>query len=449
MKLTFFGGTRSVTGGNHLLEHNGVKILIDCGMLQGEKFVEDFNYQPFPYDPAEIDYLFVTHAHIDHIGRIPKLVRDGFKGKIIATGPTIDLAQISLRDSVRIVAREAQDLGLEPFFTMDDVEATDKYFTKQNYNDVIKLKGGGQLEIFNGGHVLGSAIFKITYDGTSVTFLGDLGNNPSPLMPAPQKIGKTDYVVTDSVYGDRTHDPAKIGSKLLKEVIEETISRGGTLMIPSFALERTQILLFYINNMVEAGEIPSVPIFIDSPLASKMTDIYRKSTQYFKREVQKQIRGGDDIFEFPNLEFTIEKEESKAIANHKGPKIIIAGNGMSTAGRILFHEKVYLANEKNTVLIVGYQVEGSLGRQLLDKKSEVKIMKKVVPVRAHVHQISAFSAHADNPQLRHFMKENIENKPKKIFVIQGGENAAEQLASDLREDGFDAYAPIYKESFEL
>ncbi len=449
MKLTFFAGAKTVTGANYLLEIGSKKVLIDCGMLQGVDFVETFNYQPFPYDPASIDYVFLTHAHIDHVGRVPKLVREGFKGKIIATAPTVELAKLALRDSVHIIEQESRELEKDPYYTMDDVQKTDKFWVKHNYHEVIDLGEGLSVQLLSAGHVLGSTMYRFVNEQTSVTFTGDLGNDPSPLIGPAEDISETDYLVMEAVYGDRDHDPAKIGSKLLKEIIEETIGRGGTLLIPSFALERTQVLLYYLNNMIEQGKIPQVPVFVDSPLAIKMTNVFSKQIQYFRKELVTQVNGGDKIFEFPGLRFTETVEESKAINNHKGPKIIIAGNGMSTAGRILHHEKFNLSDPKNTVLIVGYQVKNSLGRQLLDGKKKVRIHRKEVEVRADVHQITAFSAHADKRQLIDFVTQKVHNKPKRIFIVQGEENAAEHLAFELDQRGYNAYVPNYKEIFEL
>ncbi|MBI4122257.1 MAG: MBL fold metallo-hydrolase, partial [Parcubacteria group bacterium] len=419
MKLTFYGGAKSVTGANYLLEYSGGRIVVDCGMFQGLDFVGNANYEPFPYDPATVDYLFITHGHIDHIGRIPKFVADGFTGRIVVTEPTLELAQLSLRDSVRIIAEEAHRYGREPFFTMQDVEAADQYFDAHTYGDVIELAGGGCVTIFSAGHVLGSAMYRFELDGQVITFTGDVGNAPAPLIGPPDVIGTTDYLVIESAYGDRKHPPMNLGAKLLAEVVKETIARGGTLLIPSFALERTQIVLFHLNNMVEKGVIPMTPVYVDSPLAIKITEVYRKFARYFKPDVQSQIAAGDRIFEFPMLRFSKTVDDSKKINKTKGAKIIIAGNGMSTAGRIMFHEMVYLSDPKNTILLVGYQVEHSLGRQILDKKDFVRIFGKRIELKADVHQISSFSAHADNPQLIALVEKNITNKPKRIFVVQG------------------------------
>jgi metallo-beta-lactamase family protein len=448
MKLTFYGGAKSVTGANYLLEYSGGKIVVDCGMFQGLEFVSNANYEPFPYDPASIDYLFVTHGHIDHIGRIPKLVRDGFKGRIIATEPTVELARLSLRDSVRIIGEEAKRRGKEPFYTAADVEATDAFFEGTRYGRTIDLKGGGRVTVLSAGHVLGSAMYRFELDGKVITFTGDVGNNPSPLIGPPDAIAPTDYLIIESAYGDRKHPPATIGANLLGEIVKETISRGGTLMIPSFALERTQILLYHLNNLVETGAIPMTPVYLDSPLAIKITNVYKKFSHYFKDEVQAQIFSGDKIFDFPMLRFSQSVEDSKKINKVKPPKIIIAGNGMSTGGRILFHEMMYLSDPKNTILLAGYQVEHSLGRQILDRKNFVHILGKRVELKADVHQISSFSAHADNPQLIAIVK-SIPKKPARVFVVQGEENAAWQLAQDLNDAGYRALAPDYKDSFEL
>lgn len=449
MKVTFFGGAKSVTGANHLLEIGGKRILIDCGMQQGGKEETLWNYNDFPYDPASIDYLFLTHAHIDHIGRVPKLVREGFKGKIIATAPTIDLAKLSLVDSAGIIAREAEQFGKEPFFNMDDVQATDKYYVKHNYFDDLDLGNGIKVEILNAGHVLGSAMFRFEHEGTSITFTGDLGNDPSPLIPPSSFIEQTDYLVMESVYGNRNHDPSNIGSKLLKEIALETIERGGVLLIPSFSLERSQIVLYYLNNLIESNELPEIPVFLDSPLAIKMTEVFRKHVHYFKDEVKRQIMGGDDIFDFPKLTFTETVDDSKAIANAKSPKIIIAGNGMSTAGRILHHEKFFLSGEKNTLLVVGYQAQGSIARQIMDGAKTVKIHHKEVKAKAHLHEITAFSAHADQRQLRNFVHNKVKTKPKGVFIVQGDEEAAVSLGSKLEEDGFEVTIPEEGQSVDL
>jgi metallo-beta-lactamase family protein len=340
-------------------------------------------------------------------------------------------------------------MGQEPFYSMQHVEAADRYFEKHRYEEVISLGKNAKVTLFSAGHVLGSSIYKFEIAGRTLTFTGDVGNAPAPLIGPPDYVGKTDYLIIESAYGDRKHEPANVGAKLLEEIVMETVNRGGVLMIPSFAVERTQILLFYLNNLIEDGRMPKVPIFVDSPLATKVTEVYKKYRAYFKAEIQSQIKSGDQIFDFPGLNFTRSVDESKAINDIKGPKIIIAGNGMSTAGRILHHEKRYLSDHKNTILIVGYQVQGSLGRQILDGKNMVRIMGETIEVKADVHQITAFSAHADNPQLLDFVENKIEGRPKRIFVVQGEENAAWQFAQDLNDRGYVAQAPDYRDMFEL
>lgn len=449
MKLTFLGGAKSVTGANYLLEYGNTKILVDCGMLQGALFVEDYNYEPFAYDPSTIDFLFITHGHIDHIGRVPKLIRDGFAGTIVATEPTIDLARLSLRDSVNLIAEEARLKGRPPFFTLHDVEAMDQYFAPKKYHEVVSLPGGGKMTVLSAGHVLGSAMYRFEIEGKIITFTGDLGNVPAPLIGPPDNVGPTDYLLIESAYGNRKHPPMEEGTGRLEAVVKDIIKRGGTLLIPSFALERTQIVLFHLNNLVERGIIPAIPVYVDSPLAINITKVYRQYEKYFKPDIRSQIASGDQIFDFPMLRFSPTRDDSKAINDVKGAKIIIAGNGMSTGGRILYHEMRYLSNPKNAILLVGYQVAGSLGRQIQDRRNYLHIMGKKIDLKAHVEQISSFSAHADNPQLIKFVTNNVSNMPRKIFVVQGEEDASEQLAFDLDELGYDAYAPHFKESFDL
>ncbi len=449
MKVTFFGGAKSVTGANYLIEYGGGKLLVDCGMLQGVDFAEHFNYDPFPYDPSTIDYLFVTHSHIDHVGRIPKLVRDGFRGKIICTEPSAELAKLSLRDCVRIIAQEARLRGRQPFFTLKDVVDSDSFFEPHKYFETMSLPGGAKVTIYSAGHVLGSAMYRFEIEGKTITFTGDLGNAPAPLIGPPDMVGDTDYLVIESAYGDRKHPSMEAGMQRLRQIVMDTIKRGGTLLIPSFALERTQIVLYHLNNLVESGTIPSIPVYVDSPLAINITNVYRRFDSYFKKVIRSQIAGGDKIFEFPMLRLTPSQDASKAINRVKGPKIIIAGNGMSTGGRILYHEMRYLSNPNNAIVLVGYQVQNSLGRQILDHKDFIHIMGKKIELRAHVEQISSFSAHADNPQLIHFVTNNVTSMPRQVFVVQGEETAAEQLAFDLKELGYNAYAPHYKESFTL
>lgn len=449
MKLHFFGGTRIVTGANYLLETRGAKILVDCGLFQGIKHVEDKNYEDFPYSAREIDFLLVTHAHLDHIGRIPKLYKDGFRGKILATKPTKDFIRPMLEDSQGILEKEARDLGRKPLYSATDVEESFKLIEGIDYDKKIDLGKGVSCQFRDAGHILGSAIIEIWAQKKKIVFSGDLGNPPVPLLKPTEFIDEADYVVVESAYGDRVHEARDERQNLLENAIEDTVATDGVLMIPAFALERTQELLYELNELVENHRIPRTPIFIDSPLALKALDIYRKYPEYYNKEAAYLIKSGDDLFKFPGLIFTETKEESKRINDVKSPKVIIAGSGMSTGGRILHHEIRYLPDPNSCLLIVSYQVAGSLGRRLLDGTKEVKIFNELVSVRATIREIGAYSAHADQEMLRNWI-DRIKRPIKCVFVVQGEEGPALALVQLIRDHlGIDARAPMIGDMVEL
>jgi len=449
MKLHFCGATRMVTGSNYLIETDKAKILIDCGMFQGAKHVEDKNYEDFPYDPKEIDCLLVTHAHIDHIGRIPKLYKEGFRGKILATKATKDFAKIMLEDSQGILEKEARRFGREPLYNFKDVKESLELIEGVDYEKKNSLAKGISCRFRDAGHILGSAIIEIWADGKKIVFSGDLGNPPVPLLKSTEFIDKADYVVVESTYGDRNHEAKEHRQDILENIIEDTVTRGGTLMIPAFALERTQELLFELNSLVENNRIPRVPIFIDSPLAIKALKIYKKYPEYYNKEATYLIETGDDLFKFPGLTFALTTEESKRINEVRPPKAIIAGSGMSTGGRILHHEIRYLPDPKSSLLIIGYQVAGSLGRRILDGAKEIRIFNEVVPVRATVKAIGAYSAHADQEGLRKWI-EAVEKPIQKVFVTHGEEGPALALVQFIKDClGVEANAPMLGDVAEL
>lgn len=457
MKLHFYGGTRIVTGSNYLLETSKAKILIDCGMFQGIRHVEDKNYEDFPFDPKEINFLLVTHAHIDHIGRIPKLYNDGFRGKILATKPTKDLIRIMLEDSQEILEKEARDLRREPLYNAKDVEESLKLIEGIDYGKKIDLSRDISCRFLDAGHILGSAIIEIwVWKNSShkdvakkIVFSGDLGNPPVPLLRPTEFIDEADYVVVESTYGDRVHEAKDQRQDLLENAIEDTISREGTLLIPAFALERTQELLYELNELVENHRISEVPIFIDSPLALKALDIYRKYPEYYNKEAIYLIESGDDLFKFPGLTFTKTVEESKKINEVKPPKIIIAGSGMSTGGRILHHEIRHLSDPNSTILFVSFQIAGSLGRRIFNGAKEVRIFNEDVLVRAEVRSIPAYSAHADQEMLRKWI-DKIKRPIKHVFIVQGEEGPALALVQLIKDHlGIDASAPMLNEVVEL
>ena len=351
--LGFYGGVGSVTGANFHLATGTQNLLVDCGLVQGDRFAAAINAEPFPYDPASVAALFVTHAHADHIGRIPKLVRDGFRGTIYSTPPTEAIAAVMLRDAHAIMRMEAERYGVEPLYEREDIDAALARWNGVPYGERIELSDDVTARFENAGHILGSAFVHFSRGGKTLVFTGDIGNVPQPLMPPPTIPTDYDYLVMESVYGDRVHEEIAARSHLLAGFIKDTIKKNGTLIIPAFSLERTQGMLLEINNLVESGEIDPIPTFLDSPLAIEVTHLYKQYSDYLRPDVRAQIEAGDDIFSFPKLTFTDAAKESAKIAETKGAKIIIAGSGMSEGGRIRAHEKRYLEDKTTTLLLVG------------------------------------------------------------------------------------------------
>lgn len=457
MKLIFYGGARTVTGSNYLLDTGAIKMLVDCGLNQGTKYAEDLNYEPFKYNPAEIKYVFITHSHIDHIGRLPKLYRDGFRGRVYTTTATRDLMAVALPDNMRQIHDEAKDASHLPLFEQKDVDGLMALVEGVEYGQALKLEDELIVVFHDAGHILGSATIEIRSADQAVWFSGDLGNPPTPLLRPTEPISQADYVIIESAYGNRVHENKKERLNKLTSVIEETIKRGGVLMIPSFAIERTQELLFQLNELFNNKKIPRVPVFIDSPLAIKMTAVYRKHPEYFNKEAIYLINSGDDIFNFPGLRMTSSTEESKAINEVPPPKIIIAGSGMSQGGRIIHHEIRYLADPQSTILFIGYQVDGSLGRRIQRGDKEVRIMGQTVPVNCRTESISSYSAHADQPGLIRWLATATatasaggRTKPKQVFVVQGEDESARTLANLIHEQlGIPALAPTEGQMFKL
>ncbi|MEK7187629.1 MAG: MBL fold metallo-hydrolase [Patescibacteria group bacterium] len=448
MKLTFCGGAQVVTGANYLLESEGKKILIDCGLEQGGSFVEGRNFNPFPYNPAEIEAVFITHAHIDHTGLLPKLYRDGFRGKVYSTEPTREFAELLLLDSEHILTAEAERHGKAPLYETQDIEGIVKLWEGLKYHHKTTV-GPFVIEFFDAGHILGSAFIRVTAEGKKVVFSGDLGNFPAPIIRPTEFIDDADYCLIESTYGGRVHESSDQRKVSLERAIEDTVRAGGVLLIPAFAMERTQDLIYQLNDLVEAGRVPRIPIYIDSPLAIKLTLVYKKYENYFNEEAREQIHDGDDILNFPGLHFTLTTEESKAINFAPAPKMVVAGSGMSHGGRILHHEIRYLSDPKNMLLIIGYQASGSMGRRVLDGAKSVRIFGEEVPVRCQVRSATAFSAHADQPRLLAWL-EPMKAKLKKVFIVQGEEDQAKALETKVREElKLEATVPKMGDTVEL
>jgi metallo-beta-lactamase family protein len=460
MKLTFCGAAGIVTGSCYLLETGRDKILVDCGMFQGSKDITRHNYMPFRFNPASITHVVLTHAHIDHSGLLPKLVRDGFRGKITGTGATVDLCAALLEDSANVQRQETESenrrrarLGeepREPIYTEKDVRKTLPRFERTGYGTPCRLSGGVEAVFRDAGHILGSAIVElfVTEKGRSLklVFSGDIGQWNVPLMNDPTLVEEADCLLIESTYGDRTRREGKDREAELLRVVKETFNRGGRLLIPSFSVERTQELLFSFNRFIKKGEFPDQKIFLDSPLAIRATEIFQKHGECLDREALEVFGGKQRL---PNLVYSMTPQDSMKLNGIEKPCIIVAGSGMCNAGRIRHHLKHGLWNPKNTVLFVGYQANGTLGRVILDGAREVRMMGIVVAVRANIEKIDGFSAHADAEELMKWAGGFTTRKPARTFVVHGEPKAAEALGARLSREGFNARVPELGESAEL
>jgi metallo-beta-lactamase family protein len=449
MTIDFWGGAKMVTGANYLLTAGEEKFLVDCGLYQSSYYCERKNFEPFSYDPREIKAVLVTHAHIDHTGRLPKLYKDGFRGVVYSTPPTKDFARELLLDSEGILRREAEREKVPPLYGQEEVEGLLKLWQTVDYHQTLKL-GGLRVTLVNAGHVLGSSSIIFEAEGKTIVFSGDLGNRQPPLIKEWEPLTvPADYCVIESAYGDRLHEDFSRRKEILEDVIEDTIKAGGVLMIPAFAMERIQVILSELNELVENGRIPQVPVFVDSPLAIKLTAVYRWYDSYFNEEAWKKVSGDKSLLSFPGLRLSFNKEDSQAIKDVPPPKIVIAGSGMSQGGRITFHEKEYLPDPKSTLLLIGYQTVGSLGRKILDGAKSVRIFGEEIPVRCKVAHISGYSAHADQARLLDWLRP-MRGTLKKAFVVQGDEGVVEVFASVVRDRlAIETYVPSEGEKVVL
>ena len=450
LKITFAGGTGKVTGANFLVESldgTEIRFLVDCGLEQGTKTADEDNWAPFPYDASTIDVLFITHAHIDHIGRIPKLIYDGFKGVIYSTVPTKDITELMLEDTAHILGKGENEL-LKKIYTEDNINQALSQWKVVDYHQDIAL-GSYIFRYRDAGHVLGSGMLELIYNNKKIIFTGDLGNSPSPLLRDTEKIEKVDFMLMESVYGDRNHMARDQRRARLEAIIEDNYRRKGALVVPTFSLERSQELLFEINELVENKRIPQMPIFFDSPLGIRLTKIYRQFGQYFNEFARTQLKDGDDIFNFPGLKSTLLTDESKEIVKEENPKIVIAGSGMSNGGRILHHEANFLPDANNTLLLTGYQGFGTLGRMIQDGAKTIRINGQEVPVKAHVEFIDGYSGHKDSDHLIEFVEQTADSL-KAVYVTMGEPKSSLFLTQRLRDYlGVMAYAPEQGDVVEL
>lgn len=449
--LTFNGGVEGVTGSNFLLEVEGVgQLLVDCGMFQSLGAYEK-NREPFPYSPAKISAVLVTHAHIDHIGRIPKLVKDGFTGKIFSTRQTKEIAAIMFEDALKIMTEDVarRGNGAQALYGQADVIKSLSLWETRQYHETFEALPGVTTEFLDAGHILGSAMVRVSRAGRRIVFTGDIGNSPSPIVRDAEVVTGANYLVIDSTYGDRTHESRENAEQKFASVVVEAIRESKTLLIPVFSLERAHIVLYLINNLVENGAISPIPVFLDSPLASRLMPIYESSKELFNQTTQEHFARGDDIFSFPKLKIVQNNVESGAIEKSANPKIIIAGSGMSVGGRIPAHEINLLPDPNTTLLITGYQAVGTLGRTIADGAKEVIINNQSVQVRAKIGIIEGFSAHKDSAALLEFIEKSQETL-EQIFVVHGEPKSSLFLVQRIRDYlGLNAIGPEKEQGYMI
>ena len=446
--ITFYGGTGSVTGANFLLDTGEACILMDCGAIEHENICDISNAQPFQYDPNTADVLVVTHAHADHIGRIPKLVHDGFKGTIYSTAATKELAELMFADAVIVMEMEMEKKGCTMLYQKADALDALNLWRTHEYHEPFEV-GSTTIEFFDAGHILGSTMAKCTRNGRSILFTGDLGNSPEPLLNDTETPGGVNYIVMESVYGDRVHEHRDERVDILRQAIEDTRAHNGVLLIPSFSIERTQILLYEIEKMLADGSLSHIPVYLDAPLAIKVTDVFRRYKHLLNPEVQARFAEGIDPFTFEGLNLTSEVAQSHSIHTSPNPKVIIAGAGMSAGGRIRGHEKEYLSDPRATVLFVGYQAPRSLGRQIADGLKYVTIDGVKVIVQASIKTLTGYSGHRDRDGLMDFVEHTGETL-ERVFVVMGEPKSEMFLSQRIRDFlGIDAIAPEQGQRIEI
>ena len=457
MKITFLGATRTVTGSNYLVEGAGKKFLVDCGLWQGKSELEEENYSEFEFDPHEIDFMLLTHAHIDHSGRIPKLYKEGYRNKIYAQKATKDLCAIMLPDSGHIQEQESEwknrkrirkgEKPREPIYTAEEATKCLEIFEPVKYNEIIEITPEIHVRFNDAGHMLGSSIIEVwakeNGKETKAVFSGDLGNNDIPLLNEPTMIEETDYLVMESTYGSRLHMRNDDKAEIFLDVVSETIDNGGTVVIPSFAVGRTQEILYEIDKLKDIRKdeefrrkyktLMKTPVYVDSPLAISATEVFKENMDLFDDETQAEISKGENPLEFPGLKFTMTTEESKALNEDNTPSIIISASGMCDVGRIKHHLKHNLWNPKSTILFVGYQAPGTLGYNIVNGAKTVKIFGEEIAVNARIEYIEGYSGHADQEGLMRFVN-SFNKKPKHIFLVHGEEESQDVLKEKIEKE---------------
>lgn len=473
MNITFLGATRTVTGSNFLVEGAGKKFLIDCGMWQGKAELEEENSQDFEFNPAEIDFVLLTHAHIDHSGRIPKLYKEGFRNKIYAHKATCDLCALMLPDSGHIQEMEIEwrnkkrvrkgEKPLPPLYTAEEALRCLEVFEAVSYDQIIEITPEIHVRYNDAGHMLGSSVIEVwVREGDKelkTVFTGDIGNNDMPLLDSPTMIEDTDFLVMESTYGSRLHLRNDKKAEIFLDIVSETIENGGTVVIPSFAVGRTQEILYEINKIKDINTdtdfkrkyktLMESPVYVDSPLAISATEVFRENTDLFDEETRREILNGDNPLEFPGLKFTRTADESKELNEDETPSIIISASGMCEVGRIKHHLKHNLWNPKSTILFVGYQAPGTLGYNIVNGSKTVKIFGEEIAVNARIEYIEGYSGHADQELLMNFIYSFIK-KPKHIFLVHGEPESQDVLKEKIEnETGLSVITPEFGETYQL
>ncbi|MFH1283345.1 MAG: MBL fold metallo-hydrolase [bacterium] len=463
MKIKFLGAAKNVTGSRFLLENNGKYILIDCGLYQERKF-RSRNWEEFPIDPGNIECVLLTHAHIDHCGYLPKLVREGYRGKIYCTPPTAEIAKIALLDSAHLQEsdieykrkrhrkkRTSSPYPEIPLYTVRDAEKAISLFEPISYKKEFAVTKDLRAIFYDAGHILGSAMIELRKDSGSnreiYIFSGDIGRWNRPILKDPTLFEKADHVFMESTYGNRIHENESTALEKIQKVILETHKAGGNIIIPSFAIERAQELIYSLGILLRQKKIPQLTVFVDSPMAINVTEVFKKYSSYFDKEAQTHLNNSYSLFSFPLLKTTPTANDSKNINSAKRTSVVMAGSGMCTGGRIKYHLINNISRKESTILFVGYQAEGTLGREILEKPAKVRILGDNYPVYARIEKINGFSAHADKNELMRWIS-NFKKKPKKIFVLHGEENAVVEFSQTLKSNlSSEIITPEYKEEY--
>lgn len=447
MRLTFLGATGTVTGSKYLLSANGKNFLVDCGLFQGYKELRLRNWNPLPISPKLIDAVILTHAHIDHSGYLPMLVKNGFTGKIYCSPATFDLCNILLPDSGYLQEEEAKFINLQgyskhkpalPLYTKEDAENSLKQFYPVDFGKSYKLAEELTFELHHAGHILGASFVSIYHEDLKLLFSGDLGRPHDPIMKTPAIMQEADYLILESTYGNRMHDRTNPMEEL-SEIINKTIKESGSILIPAFAVGRAQLLLYYMHQLKQENKIPSIPVFLDSPMAVSATELF---CQYANEH---RLSRAHAIAVCQNVIYTQTFEESQAIYQHKGPKIIISASGMASGGRVLQHLQTLLPDSKNSIIFAGFQAGGTRGDRLVRGEKTIKIYGEMIPVNASIYSLGNLSAHADSIEILEWLKGFI-HSPRKVFLVHGEVQAAEALKNKIEKElGWECIIPVYKQ----